>query len=678
MVSRGQTFEVRFLGDVEDVLRATRSMNRELGNTEDAQNRVARSSERMGGSWRDTFAALDRAKVPILGINAALGAMAAGAIKFASDLGEAQSAVEVTFGESQQVIDAFAATSAKAYGVSKRAANEYAASLGAIFTTSGLTQEASADLSVQMIQLAADLGSLRGLGVDEALEKIRSGLVGEAEPLRTVGSLLNETRVQAKAAELGFGTLASELTEGEKVQARAALIMQDLSIATGNYGDTLGESLPNQAKGAQASFEDLAAALGESLLPAAITATEGLSDLIGAFAALPEPVQLAVLGFTAFTVGSAGVLALLPGLVTGIALVRTEVLALNLALAANPAVLAVVAAGAVAAGAAWLTYSTLSEAASQANTTFSHTAEQAAASLNADVIRAQIFEYENLRDAIEKDIAASTASADVKKDLEKNVADLNEEIWNLRQALGETTPTVEELGLAEAATRGPTEVLAGAMDAGAVSANRYAAELSNLTAKALAAQLALQTTADGTPEEMDARFEDAVARVRRQLARDASTQREIDTILQAADPTGYWESERQQARPGLGQVLPSSSRSSGGGGGSGSAGMTAEEERNLALEEAYRIDAERKLALTAKEMAEAEIAATEAIKARTEAERQALDIQRSLMDFWRSQVGTSIVRDLGVSEFQRLNAEIAGSIRGNAAPPSAGVDVVVP
>lgn len=671
MVSRGQTLEVRFLGDVEDVLRATRSMNRELGNTEDAQQKVAQSSNRMGTSWRDTFASLERARVPLLGIQATLLGMAGASIKFASDLGEAQSAVEVTFGASQQVIEDFASTSAQAYGVSKRAANEYAASLGGIFNASGLAKEEAAELSVQAIQLAADLGSLRNLGVDEALEKIRSGLVGEAEPLRTVGVLLSEAAVQAKAAELGLGGLRGELTEGEKVRARFAIITEQLAVAEGNFANTLGESLPNQAKVARAELENAAATLGEKLLPFAITATQAITDLVTAFSALPEGAQLAALGMGAIALAGTGLLTVLPLVAGGVDVLTGSVVRLNLALAANPAVVAIVAAGVAASAVAWATYSTLTEAASQANTTFSHTAREAAESLNADVIRAQIFEYENLRDAIEKDIAASTASADVKKDLEKNVADLNEEIWNLRQALEQTTPTVEELGLAEAATRGPTEVLAAAMDQGAVSASRYAGELQNLTAKALAAQLALQTTADGTPEEMDARFEDAVTRVRRQLARDASTEREIQTILQAADPTGYFDTERQLARPGLGQVLPSSSRS-------GSSGISLEEQQRLAIEEANRITAERELTLVAKQMAEAEIAATEAIKQRTEVEREAAEFERQTLE--RAQAAAAFAQNRGATSLasQRAIASMFGFRPPEESAGTTIVDVVVP
>ena len=55
------------------------------------------------------------------------------------------------------------------------------------------------DSPTSLRPLAADLASFNNIDPTEALDKLRSGLVGEAEPLRSVGVLLNEAAVQAKA-----------------------------------------------------------------------------------------------------------------------------------------------------------------------------------------------------------------------------------------------------------------------------------------------------------------------------------------------------------------------------------------------------------------------------------------------------------------------------------------------
>ena len=93
-------------------------------------------------------------------------------------------------------------------------------------------------MSTSLVKLAADLACFNNIDPGEALDKLRSGLVGEAEPLRQVGILLSEDAVQAKALALGLAATARELTEADKVQARYALIMEQRPAAQGDFART--------------------------------------------------------------------------------------------------------------------------------------------------------------------------------------------------------------------------------------------------------------------------------------------------------------------------------------------------------------------------------------------------------------------------------------------------------
>jgi hypothetical protein len=107
------------------------------------------------------------------------------------------------------------------------------------------------------------------------LERLRSGLSGEAEPLRRFGVFINEARVQAEAYKSGIAEVGTALTDAQKVQARFNIIMQDTVKQQGDFGRTLGESLPNQIRVLKAEMTDLAAEAGKALLPA-------LTDLVAA------------------------------------------------------------------------------------------------------------------------------------------------------------------------------------------------------------------------------------------------------------------------------------------------------------------------------------------------------------------------------------------------------------
>jgi hypothetical protein len=191
----------------------------------------------------------------------------AAAAKAASDLGESQNKANVIFGDSVGLVNDFADTAASGFGISKAAALESAASFGAMFDSAGLAENAAADMSVTMTGLAGDMASFNNQDPSEMLDRLRSGLSGEAEPLRRFGVFISEARVQTEAYKSGIAEMGAELTDAQKIQARFNIIMQDTAKQQGDFSRTIGESLPNQIRALKAEFTNLAAEVGQHLLP---------------------------------------------------------------------------------------------------------------------------------------------------------------------------------------------------------------------------------------------------------------------------------------------------------------------------------------------------------------------------------------------------------------------------
>ena len=208
----------------------------------------------------------------------------------ASDTAEASSKVGVVFGDARKNVDAFAASSAKAFGVSKREALDAAGTFGNLFVATGLAKDAAASMSVDVVKLAADLGSFNNLGTEEVLEKLRSGLVGEVEPLRALGINFNAAAVEAKAMQLGLADANGEINEGAKVQARYALILEQTKTAQGDFSRT-ADGMANSAKTAAAAAEDARAKFGDALAPTMAKVNGMLTTAVGGFNALPGPIQ---------------------------------------------------------------------------------------------------------------------------------------------------------------------------------------------------------------------------------------------------------------------------------------------------------------------------------------------------------------------------------------------------
>lgn len=243
-----------------------------IGDSKSVEQAFARSSKAATG-FSATVTSTSRAvRNALAGAGVALGTVAIAdqvrkAIGAASDLNEQVNKTNVVFGQSAQAIQAWAQTTAAAFGLSQRAALEAAAGFGQILETSGLTQQQAAGMSRSLVELAADIASFNNLDPSEALDKLRSGLAGEAEPLRRVGVLLSEARVKQEAYTSGIAESGAVLTEGQKVQARYALILRDTATAQGDFGRT-SQGLANQQRILNAQIENLRAKLGEALLPA--------------------------------------------------------------------------------------------------------------------------------------------------------------------------------------------------------------------------------------------------------------------------------------------------------------------------------------------------------------------------------------------------------------------------
>ena len=233
---------------------------------------LEKQAEHTGGVLGGLTSALGKVGLAGLGLKTAFDAMSGavglltGPIQAASDLSESMNKVDVVFGDSARVVQDFARTAAQSLGQSQAQALEAAGGFGNLFVSMGLGQGAAARLSTNIVTLGSDLASFNNIKPEEALEKLRAGLVGEAEPLRTLGVNLNEAAVQDEALRLGLGKSKDTLTEAAKVQARYSLILQQTKTAQGDFART-STGMANATRIISASLADLQTEIGHRLLP---------------------------------------------------------------------------------------------------------------------------------------------------------------------------------------------------------------------------------------------------------------------------------------------------------------------------------------------------------------------------------------------------------------------------
>ena len=198
-----------------------------------------------------------------------VGAAAYGMVKLAglaSDLNETISKTEQVFGTSTKAVVSEAEKMAQAFGIPKKEFLDAAAAFGLIGQGAGMAEKDAAQMSTTLAKLAADASSFYNVPVDQALEKIRSGLVGEAEPLRAFGVMLTEDAVKAKALAMGFKEHGGQLANNAKIAARYALIQQGLAKASGDLERT-GGGYANQSRQLWGNLVEIGTEIGQTFVP---------------------------------------------------------------------------------------------------------------------------------------------------------------------------------------------------------------------------------------------------------------------------------------------------------------------------------------------------------------------------------------------------------------------------
>jgi hypothetical protein len=219
-----------------------------------------------------------------------------GGISEASHLNETLQKTKEIFGDATGTVTKQADEMAKSFGLPKRAMLDAAGGFGIFFQEAGQSAGAAAEMSNKLVKMAADASSFYDIPLDVALEKIRSGLSGEVEPLRQVGVFLSEDAVAAEAVAKGFAKSKKEVDDHAKIMARASLIMNSTSMrkASGDLERTAG-SAANQFRKAGGGVANFAAQIGEILLPAVQSGTnafnEFLASTIEAFEANKATIQ---------------------------------------------------------------------------------------------------------------------------------------------------------------------------------------------------------------------------------------------------------------------------------------------------------------------------------------------------------------------------------------------------
>jgi len=251
------------------------------------------------------------AAIALLGIGVA-------SVKVSADMQETSNLFDVAMGSMAGSAEKWAKDYSGSLGLFEGTTKKALSTFQLMLTSMGFTEDAAFGMSKGLVQMTNDIASLRNLSLGEAFTKVSAGITGEAEPLKRIGILLNDTviknlalkdatiqaRIQAAKAGDEFvryggkmvranravNNQSSELTDLEKVQLRYKALVKATERDQGDFKKTL-DSTSNVFKIIKEQILTTGNTIGDALTPivteAAIAMRDWLADnqsLIGKWA----------------------------------------------------------------------------------------------------------------------------------------------------------------------------------------------------------------------------------------------------------------------------------------------------------------------------------------------------------------------------------------------------------
>lgn len=187
------------------------------------------------------------------------------AIDTASDLQEVQNVVDTAFGDMAYKMEEFAATSIRTFGISKLAAKQTGSTFMAMARGMGIAMDSASNMAISLTGLSADMSSFYNVSQDIASTALKSIFTGETETLKQFGIVMTQANLQTFAYSQGIKQNVSDMDQATITQLRYLYVMQQTSLAQGDFAKTSG-SWANQTRILKEQWKEFLGILGTGLI----------------------------------------------------------------------------------------------------------------------------------------------------------------------------------------------------------------------------------------------------------------------------------------------------------------------------------------------------------------------------------------------------------------------------
>lgn len=217
------------------------------------------------------------------------------AVNVASDLQEVQNVVDTAFGDMSHMVESFADTAIESFGMSELSAKRTASTYMAMSKGLGLYGEQAAQMAIDAAARTGDIASFYNMTQEEADTLLKSIWTGETETLKRIGVVMTQANLDAYALAEGYGKVTSQMSQAELVQLRFAFVMEQTSLAAGDFVKTQG-SWANQTRILQERWNEFLGLLGDGLVQVLTPLLQMLNNVLSALIEIAKAINQTFFG----------------------------------------------------------------------------------------------------------------------------------------------------------------------------------------------------------------------------------------------------------------------------------------------------------------------------------------------------------------------------------------------
>ena len=210
--------------------------------------------------------------------------------KSAIETETAMQQVDRIYGEAAESIKDFAENKALDYNMSASEAYKYSQIYGNLIQSITDDQTENAEQTQKLLQASSVIASATGRSMEDVMDRIRSGLLGNTEAIEDLGVNVNVALLETTDAfkQIAGDKSWEQLTFQEQQQIRLLGILEQTSK---KYGDEVQKNTASSIQKLTARTKNLTSSLGKKLLPVANDLLEKANDLMEKFEGLSDEEQ---------------------------------------------------------------------------------------------------------------------------------------------------------------------------------------------------------------------------------------------------------------------------------------------------------------------------------------------------------------------------------------------------